>query len=53
VAAVSDALDAVLPLAPSVREPAAIARWELVGWHEANPDGVAAWAKAREEADAG
>lgn len=53
VAAVSDALDAVLPLAPSVREPQAIARWELVGWHEANPDGVAAWAKAREEAGAG
>lgn len=52
VAAVSDALDAVLPLAPSVRAPEAIARWELVGWHEANPDGVAAWAKAREEADA-
>jgi glyoxylase-like metal-dependent hydrolase (beta-lactamase superfamily II) len=53
VAAVSEALDAVLPLAPSVREPEAIARWELVGWHEANPDGVAAWAKAREEAQAG
>ena len=47
VPAVADALDLALPLAPAVRDPAALERWELVGWREANPDGVAAWAERR------
>ncbi|HMM48478.1 MAG TPA: MBL fold metallo-hydrolase [Miltoncostaeaceae bacterium] len=51
VSAVAEALDHDLPLAPAVRDPAALAQWEFIGWREANPDGVAAWARSREERD--
>lgn len=53
VQAVADALDVALPLAPAVRDAEALERWELVGWREANADGVAAWAERRAEAAGG
>jgi glyoxylase-like metal-dependent hydrolase (beta-lactamase superfamily II) len=50
VAAVADALETVLPMAATVRDPDAVAKWELLGWHESHPEGVGAWARARAEA---
>ena len=53
VAAVAAGLDRLLPLEPALHDEDALRRWRFVGWHEANPDGVALWAKAQEDAAGG
>lgn len=50
VAGVAAALDRLLPLEPALHDEEALRRWRFVGWHEANPDGVALWATAQEDA---
>lgn len=48
--ALARAIEGAIPIAPSVGDAAALARWRALGWAEASVEGVGAWADREREA---